>query len=65
MVEKSFWELCDEIDAHCHTGDTLANDETREYFTNFITSWSKAVRQWDVISKEMRKEESLNESPKN
>lgn len=53
---EDFEELCDRIDAHCITGDTLIDSNMRKLLKEYIGRWERQIQSWDEIEKQAREE---------
>lgn len=47
-----FEELCDRIDAHVFTGDTLTDPEMRTLLTSYVKRWVPQIKSWNEIQAE-------------
>lgn len=56
-----FEELCDRIDAHVFTGDTLTDPEMRTLLTSYIKRWVPQIKSWNEIQAESPEEEITDE----
>jgi len=58
-----FEDLCEKIDSHCFTGDTLFDPKMLEMFEDYIGRWSRNIQSQITINEKFEDEVSPIEPP--
>ena len=59
-----FEELCERIDSHCFTGDTLFDPKMIEMFEDYVGRWTRAIASQKETNKEVAEQEANDEKTK-
>ncbi len=58
-----FENLCEKIDSHCFTGDTLFDPKMLEMFEDYIGRWTRAIQSQKEINADAKWEEDQPADP--
>ena len=59
-----FEELCDRLDSHVFTGDTLFDPKMIELFEDYVGRWTRGIASQKEVNKEVAEEKTKDEKTK-
>ena len=57
-----FEELCERIDSHCFTGDTLFDPKMIEMFEDYVGRWTRVIASQKETNKEVAEQQAKDQN---